>query len=74
MVSKKRFFTVRITEDQHKLLEAKANEAGFSKKSDFVRFTLFMPISTFRQIQETHEKIKEIYEKICSRKEPKSDS
>ncbi|MBU1199810.1 MAG: hypothetical protein KJ685_08290 [Nanoarchaeota archaeon] len=48
---------VRITFEQKKILEAKARNAGFKRKSDFVRSVLFAPLNI-------NEMIKEIYEKV----------
>jgi len=41
-MKKKKVLIVRITEEQEKILEAKASSAGFIKKSDYVRYVLFM--------------------------------
>jgi hypothetical protein len=38
---KTKFLIVRITEAQETKLIEKAKKAGFSKKSDYVRFALF---------------------------------
>lgn len=48
---------VRITFEQKKILEAKVRNAGFKKKSDFIRSLLF-------QSHNTNEMIKEIYNKV----------
>lgn len=49
---------VRLTEDQMKILDAKVNCAGYSKRSDYIRAILFMPMLM-------EDKIDKIYEKIC---------
>ena len=54
---KKKILIVRITEDQDKILKARAHSTGFSKKSDYVRYIIFTPLNV-------HEMIKEIYDKI----------
>ncbi len=64
MEEKTRFFTMRITEQQYKLLEAKAAEAGYSKKSDFVRWLLFISMSIANLIKDTNERVKRIEQKI----------
>ena len=55
---KEKVLIVRITEEQNKILEAKAKSFGFIKKSDYLRFIIFMPLNV-------HDTIKEIYEKIA---------
>ena len=49
---------VRVTPEQQKILQAKAQSAGFTKVAFYVRSVLFKSIST-------EEKINAIYEKIC---------
>ena len=56
---KLKFISIRITPEQEKILEAKANAAGFRNKSEFVRFLLFMT-------QTTAEKIDALFEKLCN--------
>ncbi|MCK5283906.1 MAG: hypothetical protein KAK00_11000 [Nanoarchaeota archaeon] len=56
-MKKEKVLIVRITEEQEKILEAKASSAGFIKKSDYVRYVLFMPINV-------NEMIKQIYNKV----------
>ena len=57
MAEKVEYLMVRITPEQKKILEAKARNAGFRKKSDFVRSILFLS-------HNTNEMIKEIYDKV----------
>ena len=54
-MKKEKVLIVRITEDQEKIPEAKASSAGFIKKSDYVRYVLFMPINTSDMIQQTKD-------------------
>lgn len=49
---------IRVTEDQKKILEAKARSAGYTKVAFYVRAMLFKSMSS-------EEKINAIYEKIC---------
>ena len=54
---KEKVLIVRITEKQANILDTKASSAGFIKKSDYVRYVLFMPKSV-------EEKIEQIYDKV----------
>ncbi len=56
-MKEKKILIVRITEEQEKILEAKTNSSGFIKKSDYVRYVIFMPMNV-------NDMIKKIYEKI----------
>ena len=56
-MKKEKILIVRITEEQEKILEAKASSSGFIKKSDYVRYVLFMPMNV-------NDMIKKIYDKI----------
>ena len=57
MADKVEYLMVRITEEQKKILEAKARNAGFKRKSDYVRSLLFIQ-------HNTNDMIKEIYNKV----------
>ena len=54
---KEKVLKIRISNNQLDILEAKARSAGFRRKSDYVRYVLFMPMNV-------HDMIKEIYDKI----------
>ena len=54
---KSKTLIVRITEDQERILQAKANSAGFIKKSDYVRYVLFMPMNIEDMIKQIHKKV-----------------
>lgn len=54
---KEKVLVVRISEEQNRIMEAKARSFGFIKKSDYLRFIIFTPLNV-------HEMIKEIYDKI----------
>ena len=56
-MKKEKVLIVRITEEQGRILEAKANNAGFIKKSDYVRYVLFMPMNVNDMIQKIYEKV-----------------
>ena len=55
---KTKAFVVRINPEQEQILEARARAAGFMHKSDYIRFSLFMPMPI-------EEKINKIFEKVC---------
>ena len=56
---KTKTYTLRLTHDQVKLLEAKANSAGFRRKSDYIRTVLFLDFSFEEKINEIHKLVKE---------------
>ena len=49
---------IRISPEQENILLAKARSAGFRRKSEYVRYVLFMPLLV-------EEKINKIYERVC---------
>ncbi len=57
-MAKTKILIVRITKEQGQILEAKTKLAGFVKKSDYVRYSLFMKMPI-------EEKINQIHEKVC---------
>jgi hypothetical protein len=57
MAEKVEYIMFRVTTEQKKTLESKARDAGFKRKSDFMRSVLFNPNTT-------NEMIKEIYTKV----------
>lgn len=56
---KAKVLIVRITEEQEKILKAKAQSMGFTKKSDYVRYILFMGLSAEDMIKKIYEKVVE---------------
>ena len=56
-MKKKKVLIVRITEEQEKILEAKASSAGFIKKSDYVRYVLFMSNNVNDMLQTIYNKL-----------------
>jgi hypothetical protein len=56
-MKKEKVLIVRISEEQEKVLDAKASSAGFIKKSDYVRYVLFMP-------KNVEDKIEHIYDRM----------
>ena len=56
-MKKEKVLIVRITEEQEKILQAKASSAGFIKKSDYVRYILFMPMNVNEMIQKLYDKV-----------------
>ena len=55
--NKHKYLTVRITDEQDSILEAKANAFGFNGKSSFVRFLLFTPANIAEKIDQIHKKV-----------------
>ncbi len=55
---KTKIISVKISEEQEQILMARTRSAGFLKKSNYVRFTLFMSMPI-------EDKINQIYEKVC---------
>ena len=56
-MKKEKMLIVRITVEQDKILQAKAQSMGFIRKTDFVRHVLFMPINTTDMIKRIYEKV-----------------
>jgi hypothetical protein len=56
---KNKVLIVKISEEQEKILQMKTRSAGFIKKSDYVRFVLFMSLNS-------QDMIKKIYDKVMS--------
>jgi len=56
-MKKEKILIVRISEEQERILENKAISAGFIKKSDYVRFILFMPLNISDMIKQIYDKI-----------------
>lgn len=54
---KLRYLSLRISDEQKKILEAKARCAGYRYVADYVRACLFMPKNTQDMIMEIHEKV-----------------
>ena len=54
---KDKILIVKLSEEQDRLLMEKANKAGFVKKSDFVRFSLFIKLNLEDMVKEIHEKV-----------------
>jgi len=52
---------IRVTPEQNKILQAKAQSAGYTKVAFYVRAILFKSMPS-------EEKINAIYEKICRNK------
>ena len=61
MVEKQIKMALRVSEEQKKILEAKARSAGYNQVVYYIRSVLFRSIST-------EEKIDAIYKKICNEK------
>lgn len=52
-------FEMQLTPEQHRLLEFKSKAAGFSHKSEYIRFVLFMEISIAEKIDEILKRLKD---------------
>lgn len=57
MAEKVEYLMVRITPEQKNILEAKVRNAGFKRKSDYIRSVLFMPLNINEMIQDIHRKV-----------------
>ena len=57
----KKKYSLYITEEQDKEIQKRAEMLGFSNKSDYIRFMIFMDISFI-------EKINSMYKKVCEEK------
>ena len=53
----KKRYEFLLTEEQEKRLRYRAESLGFSKKSDLIRFMLFMEMSFIEKIDQMHKKI-----------------
>ena len=56
-MKKEKVLIVRLTDEQEKILEAKASGAGFIKKSDYVRYVLFMSNNVNDMLQTIYNKL-----------------
>jgi len=54
---KLKVLTVKISPEQEQILIARARSAGFMKKSDYIRFTLFMSMPMEDKINDIHKKV-----------------
>lgn len=54
---KRKQFLLLLTEDQEKILEAKAKASGFFHKSEYIRFVLFVELSVMDKINVMYEKV-----------------
>jgi len=59
MINKEIKFTIRLTPEQIKILEAKANQAGFNNKSEYIRSILFLSHGFFEKIDAIYNKVVE---------------
>ncbi len=55
-------FTIRFTKEQRRILDARANSAGYAKLGDYIRTVLFLPMPV-------EEKIDRIYRKVVLNEE-----
>jgi hypothetical protein len=56
MASKKRYEFL-LTPEQERRLQERADALGFSKKSDYIRFMVFMELSFVEKINQIHRKV-----------------
>ncbi len=50
-------YTLVVNAEQDKILTEKMNGLGFTKKSDYIRFVLFMDSSFIQKINEIHREV-----------------
>ena len=53
----KKRYELLFTEEQEKKIGERANALGFSKKSDYIRFMVFMELSFIEKIDQIHKKV-----------------
>ena len=53
----KKRYELRLTEDQENKLKERADAMGFAKKSDYLRFMVFMELSFIEKINQIHKKV-----------------
>ena len=53
----KKKIEILLTEEQERMLEARARAAGFCHKSEYVRFILFMDISFLEKVNAIYNKV-----------------
>ena len=54
---KKKRYEVRLTDEQDKELSNRINAMGFSSKSDYIRFIVFMEFSFIDKINQIHKMV-----------------
>ena len=53
----KKRYELLLTEDQERKLTQRAEALGFAKKSDYIRFMVFMELSFIEKLDQIHKKI-----------------
>ncbi|HLC77510.1 MAG TPA: hypothetical protein VJH92_00100 [Candidatus Nanoarchaeia archaeon] len=53
----KKRYELLLTEEQERKLDQRAEALGFAKKSDYIRFMVFMELSFIEKIDQIHKKI-----------------
>ena len=56
-MAKTKTIIVRITLEQEQILQARARASGFLRKSDYIRFSLFMSLPLEEKINQIHAKV-----------------
>ena len=56
-MTKTKTLVVRLTDEQDKILIARARTMGFSQRSEFVRFVLFMKMPIEEKIDKVYQKV-----------------
>jgi hypothetical protein len=56
-MAKTKTIIVRITDKQEQILEARTRAAGFLRKSEYIRFSLFMSLPMEEKINQIHAKV-----------------
>lgn len=53
----KKRYALLLTPDQEKLLNEKTEALGFAKKSEYIRFMIFMESSFLEKIDQIHKEV-----------------
>lgn len=53
----KKRYELLLTEEQELKLKERAEALGFSKKSDYIRFIVFMELSFMEKIDQIHKEV-----------------
>ena len=53
----KKRYELLLSEEQERKLSERADALGFAKKSDYIRFMIFMELSFVEKIDQIHKKI-----------------
>lgn len=54
---KEKHLNIRLTPEQHKTLQSRAHQVGFSNVSSYVRSSLFLKLSVEEKISQIHDNV-----------------